>query len=771
MPSDLRLVLPSVGTWLCSAFVLGAGTRTAVATAVSLLALSLAVPLLAWGLRRRHHGTRWVLPALAVTVCAAAGALATGGRLAGVDSSPVPELAEQEADVGLRVEVTRDPRPRAEPNIPGRDEYVVQARTEWVEVDGERVRSRVPVVLLAPGEDWSELLPGHPVRLRGTIVPAEEGLVAGLVLVRGPPAGVGEPNWPQTWAGEVRSRLREAAATLPEPADGLLPAVVVGDVAELGEGTEANFRATGMTHLLTVSGANLAVLTGAVLALGRWFRWPPWLVAGAGSGMIAVFVLVARAEPSVLRSAVMGGIALLALALGRQRAGIASLAAAVLGLVLFDPALSRSYGFALSVLATGGIMVLAPRWRDRWSARIPRWLAEAVAVALAAHVACAPVLVLLSAEFSWVAVPANVLTGPFMPVATVGGFVVAGVALLWPAAAAFVAWVPGSVVLWTGVVAAVGARVPRGALPWRDDPLGALGLGTVLLVLLYAGGRFRRVLAALLAAVGVTAVVTVWIVPPWPPAGWAVVACDVGQGDALVLHVAEDRAVVVDTGPAPLAVDRCLTDLGVRDVPLLVLSHGDADHTGGITGVLSGRRVGSVLAPRLPSGSEAVRTLDGAGVSWRTAASGQRWRVGPWELEVLWPPPGTDGQDNEASVVLLARGEHGPDAGPVSVLLTGDIEREQQRVLLGTREIREVDVLKTPHHGAGGQEPKFLAAARPRVTLTSAGKDNPYGHPAPATWRLLGALTKANYRTDEHGDIAVVPQADGMAVTWRGRQR
>lgn len=120
-------------------------------------------------------------------------------------------------------------------------------------------------------------------------------------------------------------------------------------------------------------------------------------------------------------------------------------------------------------------------------------------------------------------------------------------------------------------------------------------------------------------------------------------------------------------------------------------------------------------------------------------------------------------------MVALARRSAPPATGvPLSVLLTGDIEESAQRALLARPEIRGVDVLKTPHHGAGTQEAAFLAAARPRVTITSVGANNPYGHPAADTWAQLTALTPASYRTDQHGDVAVVLTGDGPVVHWRG---
>ncbi|MEY9213344.1 ComEC/Rec2 family competence protein [Thermobifida halotolerans] len=767
-PLDLRLAAPAVGLWLTVLALLGSSARTAllVAVAAGLLAAA-TLPLL-----RHPRGEAAAALLAAALVCAAGGALAVAGRGAAVAASPVTALAEAEQHTELSAVISSDPRPRANPSIPGRAEFVVDARTEWVAVDGgRRVRTRVPVVLLVHGEDWRHLVPSRSVRVRGRLVPADGGFGAALLLVRGPPREVGPPSAAHAWAGWVRARLRQACAALPRPERGLLPALVVGDTSELDAETAETFRTTGMTHLLTVSGANLAVMTGAALAAARWCRLPPWAATVSGAVTIAGFVLLARPEPSVLRAAFMGAIALVSLAAGRPRIGVATLAAAVIGLLLFDPGLAASYGFALSVLATGGILVLAPRWRDAWARRLPVWLAEAVAVTLAAQVSCAPLLVVLSTEVSWVSVPANVLAGLFVPVATVGGFAVAALGTVALPVARVAVWVPGTAVYWIRVVAEAGARVPHGALPWRSDALGALLLAVLLAALLVLRGRARRVVAAVTASAVVAATAVTCLAPPWPPSGWAVVACDVGQGDALALAAGRrGTAVVVDAGVAPRAVDRCLGGLRVRRVALLVLTHHDLDHAGGVRGVLRGRAVDGAAVPPGFDSPVAAEALAHAGVGRRTVHAGQRLAVGPWRLSVLWPPSDFAGDEpNEGSVVLLARlARSEGTAEPLSVLLTGDIEERAQRALLAEPALRGVDVLKTPHHGAATQEAAFLTATRPRVTLTSVGADNRYGHPSAVTWTLLTGLTPASYRTDRHGDIAVVPGPDGPSVHWRG---
>ena len=248
------------------------------------------------------------------------------------------------------------------------------------------------------------------------------------------------------------------------------------------------------------------------------------------------------------------------------------------------------------------------------------------------------------------------------------------------------------------------------------------------------------------------------------------VACDVGQGDALVLHAGRGSGVVVDAGPDPAPVDRCLRRLGVTDVPLLVLTHFHADHVDGITGVLrraSGRRRRD--RPRLqdpPAGvAEVDRAAAGARLEPDLAAYGATRRVGQVTLQVLWPPadsptvgPGDGSTANEASVVLLARSGACACCSPATWSPRG--RRHWPRLLPGLR----VDVLKVPHHGSRYQDLDFLRSLGARVALVSVGADNDYGHPSPRTLLPLVRSGTRVLRTDLDGDLAVVV-SDGALRT------
>jgi competence protein ComEC len=466
----------------------------------------------------------------------------------------------------------------------------------------------------------------------------------------------------------------------------------------------------------------------------------------------------------------MGGIALIALASGRSRTASPALATAVVAGLLIDPSLAVDAGFALSVLATGALILLAPGWRDALVARgVPGVVAEAVAVPAAAQLACGPVIVALSGQVSLVAVPANLLAAPAVAPATLFGVGAAVVSPLWPDAAGFLAWLASWPARWLVTVATVGARVPAGAIPWPAGAAGGLSLAgfTVGLMLLWRWPVVRRLIVVAAVAVALGALPVRWAASGWPPAGAVIVVCDVGQGDALVLPEDQGVAMVVDTGPDPAPVDGCLSRLGIRAVSVLVITHFHADHVDGIQGVLAGRQVGRVVVPGYgePSaGRQHVLAAAGAArIPIEQGGVGWRYAHGSLDARIIGPAQqltGTRSDPNNNSLVMrvVSRG--------ISVLLAGDAEAEEQADLLTTvdRSSLGAQVLKVAHHGSAYQDPELLEAVHPAVALVSVGAGNPYGHPNLALLSRLARGGARVLRTDQNGDLAVVVTSTGPAV-------
>jgi competence protein ComEC len=279
-----------------------------------------------------------------------------------------------------------------------------------------------------------------------------------------------------------------------------------------------------------------------------------------------------------------------------------------------------------------------------------------------------------------------------------------------------------------------------------------------------------------LAAGGLAAVAAVRVPLPgtasWPPPAWVLVACDVGQGDALVLATGPGRAVLIDAGPDPDLVDSCLRRLHVRALDSIVLTHFHADHVDGLEGAIRGRRAAELVVTLVddpPAHARAVRGLAAStGIPLHTVRVGERRSVGGVQWLVLGPERVIrDGSvPNNASIVLLVQ-SHG-----LRLLLLGDVEpaaaRAVARRLAVAPEGVRVDVLKVAHHGSALQDPGLVAAARPRVALISVGASNDYGHPGAATLRLMSAVGATIGRTDLQGDLVVVPGQQGARLVVSG---
>ena len=788
---DLRLVLPALAAWVVAwqgrllpapALLVAAGLSGVAASWLLLRTapgpqhgrVRSATPGTVRGRARGPAHGRTLLAA-AVLGCAAASAAVTGLHTGSRTTGALAEAAQARAAVTVIAVLTDDPRRAMAATTPdGRDLVVVRLQVRALTAGGRAHRLRAPVVLLSSDPRWLSLLPSQRVRAQGLLRPPERGDdVAAVLSGRGRLEVLSGPSTVQRVAGHLREGLREAVAPLPDAERGLLPGLVVGDTSGLDPAVRDDFRVVGLTHLTAVSGTNVAIVTGAVLLLcrrlGLGLRSSPGLAAVALAG----FVVLARPSPSVLRAAVMGLVGLLALSSGNRKAAMPALAAAVLVLVLVDPDLAATPGFALSVLATAGLLVLAPGWRAALARRLPGWLADALAVPAAAQVACGPVVVALSASLGLLSVPANLLAVPAVAPATVAGVLAALLAPVWLPAAQAAAWVGWLPTAWLVRLARTGADVPGASLPWPAGMRGALLLSALTLVLLPALRlrRWRRVVVACGTGVAVTTTALALLRPAWPPPGWFLVACDVGQGDAVVLRAGDGSAVVVDAGPDPPLVDRCLSRLGVRAVPVVLLTHDHADHVDGLAGVLRGRRTGLVQVGPLDEPEQqaagVARAAAEAGVPVQRPALGERRTAGPLTWEVLAPGrafSGTSSDPNNSSLVVRATVEG------TTVLLTGDVEPEAQRDLLRRGVDLRADVLKVPHHGSDHQEPAFLDAVGASVVLTSVGAGNTYGHPSADTLGRLVQGGARSFRTDLDGDVALVHRDGRLVVVGRRGQ-
>jgi competence protein ComEC len=765
--ADLRMVPLAAAGW-GAAWLGTSGAPAGIAATAAGVALALTVA----ALRR----SALVLTIALVTTIVTGAAVVDVHRLR---HGPVALLANNKAMVSADLEIRADPHRVAGSGVTAAAAAaVMKATTVRVGGRGHAWLIRAPVLVVITGPQvgqWFQIPVGTRVAVDGRFEAPDRGSdVAAVLRVRGAPLVVEQPSPGLRLVERVRAGLRRAvAARRPEPR-ALVPALVLGDTSGLNVELAKDFQSTGLTHLTAVSGANLTLLLAFLLTVARCVGVRGWWLRILGLAGVIIFVALCRTEPSVLRAAAMGLVALAALGSGSRAAGGRNLAVASMILLLLDPFLSRSIGFALSVLACAGIVWWARSWTvimNRW---VPLIIAESIAVPLAAQLATTPVIAAVSEQVSVAGLAANALAGPFVGPATVLGFAAAGTSLVSETLAALfgcgAAW-SAQVIIW---IATIGSQLPGSEwhMPATPATLVWLAISSLLVGVSLAHVLARPWLSLLLAGVMIICLGAVPRQPGWPPRDWVLVACDVGQGDGLVVRTGRGSAIVVDSGPTPGVMEGCLDRLRIRRVPLLVITHFHADHVAGLAGVLRHRRVGQLwLSPLAPPGplmaivrSQAVQR----GVSLNAPLRGTHASVGEAQLQVLGPvdhvaaDQDESSKQNDSSLVIMV------EVAGLRVLLTGDVEPPGQQAILGSGADLRADVLKIPHHGSAQQDPAFFAATHARLAIASAGAHNDYGHPAPRTVNLARSLGMTLLRTDQNGSVAVRPTGDQLAaVTQR----
>jgi competence protein ComEC len=574
---------------------------------------------------------------------------------------------------------------------------------------------------------------------------------------------------------------------MPERESALARGFVLGQDDRIDPATRDDFRRSGLAHLLAVSGQNvilLCLLAWPLLALVG-LTWRARVVALLV--LIAVYVPVTGAGPSIQRAAVMGAAGLVAALASRPRSRwYAVLLAAAVTLAL-NPRTAGDVGWQLSFAAVLGIMLWGQRLAallagpaDRGSPR--RALADGAAATIAATLATAPLAAHHFGAVPFAALPANLLALPAVAPAMWLGMLTAIVAQVPALPVEPLNAINSLLLSYIAQVARWLASPDWSLLEVELEGIGSLAAAVASLAaavsvgLRWAEGRRRMELAArpagrslslgrgaIAAAVVVVVAALVWW---WQGQGSSseavgddalrVLALDVGQGDAILLDPPAGEPVLVDAGPADAGVAKRLRELGVETLAAAVVTHDQSDHAGGMAEVLeslSPHRLGFARA-----GPELRAAAAGSGVPVQRMAEGGELRSGDLRLAVLWPPPelaGASGEDpNRLSLVLLAEWHH------FSLLLTGDAEAEEVPLDPGP-----VDVLKVAHHGSEDEGlARLLARTVPKLAVISVGEENPFGHPAPETISELESHGIRVLRTDQAGEVAIEANDEGWTA-------
>jgi competence protein ComEC len=716
----------------------------------------------------RREG-RWLRAAFFAAVFVLLGAGWGGLRAEAVASSPLARLSGR--SVELTGTIATEPRDGAL----GWTASIAVAQVE-PELHGW------PVVLTVHGSVWAEgrgrpppLDVGDRVVVTG-LLERPRGSFGQFLRERGYPAELsvstmryrGAPTSPVVRAADrLRAALRGSLSRVFPPREaGLLMGLTLGDTSRLDPVVAERFKATGLTHLLAVSGENVAMFLAPILGLAGLLRLGRRGTLCVGLFAVAFFAVLTRAEPSVLRAAAMASLAMLGAFLGRPRSAAALMGGAVLLLLAFDPSLVYAVGFQLSVAATAGIAALAGPLaeRMRW---MPRWLAMAAGTTLGAQAGVTPLLLHYFGAVPTVTVAANLLAAP-----AVGPGMLLGLA----AAAVGVAWHDG------GVAIAGAARIPIGYLEglashlarWPLPSLTSSGkrvwqlvaelaLLAALVWWLRSGRRpTRRGVASILLALALFASGNAFAAGR--PRALTVTFFDVGEGDAALVRSPGGASILIDGGPDPEQVATKLAAAGVHRLDMIVATHPHLDHYEGLAAVLARVPTGVVLDTGCrPDESRSspylafLRSVRAAGVPERHAATGDWFVVGDVRIDVLSPDRcwrGTNSDANNDSLVLLVRGGDG------RVLFANEPEVAAQQAMLDAGLPITAPVLNVPHHGAATSIRPFLQAVHAVVAVVSVGP-NSYGHPAPSTIRALRAAGARVFRTDLDGDVTVTFEPGG----------
>lgn len=609
---------------------------------------------------------------------------------------------------------------------------------------------------------------GSTIRVDARFRATDDGSqTAWLAFAEGRPQTIRPPGWQLAWAAELRARFADAARGLPGDGAELVPGLALGDDSLVDASLDEAMKDSGLSHLTAVSGANCAIVIAGAFLIAGFAGLRRSARLGAAGAVLVLFVVLVTPQPSVIRAAAMAGIVLMSMGASRSARGMPVLCVAVISLIVTDPWLSHSFGFALSSLATAGLLLFTRPLTAALSRWMPTWLAAVIAVPLAAQLACQPVLALLTPTIAPYSVPANLLAAPAAPVATVVGLLACLVGALIPALAvptAWLCWVPAA---WIGAVARFFAGAPGARLPWVPGLIGALLVlvltALALWVVLATGApRLRRFAAVFLIAaiVGVYGGVLVGgtiALRLSVPQNWRIAACDIGQGDAVLVR-SDGVTALIDTGPDPDALRACLDRMQIGRIDLLVLTHFDLDHIGGLDAVVG--RADAVLVGPTDGRSDVsvVSRLVESGAAVHQAARGDRGVLGRLRWEVLWPTVDTTLRGNGASVTLLFSGD-------VDALFLGDLGESDQAQLMAEGRVGRVDVVKVAHHGSGDQSAELYERIHARAGIISVGADNDYGHPNNRILEILSGAATRVFRTDQLG-LIVVSIEDGQTVVW-----
>ncbi len=573
-------------------------------------------------------------------------------------------------------------------------------------------------------------------------------------------------NYPEvSFISYLRERFLLSLNGVNADAAGLVAGLTIGERSLLSDAVELEMKTLSLTHLVAVSGANLAIIVGAIyflcagLGMPRNIRYLTALIAMSG------YVLLVGPESSVIRAATMALFVMIGLWLGRGSTALNSLSLAIVVLLMIDPGLATDIGFALSAFATAGLLIMAAPMFEWLRQYMPDVIAMGIAASSSAQLFTTPVLLILQPSIPLYSVLANLIVEPVVAPITILGILSVIVSAVNIPLAGGVSYLASIMANWIVIVAQELSSWPAARLHFVKGVLGILLVALVVALLALSFGIFKpaarqlRISAALVCLLAISWSATDQIRHTNFASDSAVLVCDVGQGDALLVRDS-GQVVLVDVGRDDDLIDQCLQSAGVKRIDLLVLTHFDADHVAGIRGAIRNREVGLALVSGFeddrPLVSIVQKLLAEAGVRIEVGRTGLVGNLGRFSWKILQPSSKANesSDSNDASLIFAAwDDEH-------AVLALGDLgESGQIRLLrnamhdlslLRTRQL----IVKVAHHGSADQSSELYEFLSPVAAIFSVGK-NDYGHPAASALSILERTGATVLRTDQLGPIAI----------------
>lgn len=586
----------------------------------------------------------------------------------------------------------------------------------------------------------------------------------------------------QQWQTDAAARIKSLFAD--EQTAGYMKSLLLGVRDDVSPEWGDMYAELGLSHVLAISGLHVTLVSSMFMWLLEKAGVKRNLALMATIIFLVGYVLLVGASASAVRSGMMGGVGLACQVWNRRLDGREVWAGALIIMLLFDPHQLWNVGFQLSFAVTLGLIIFVP-YSLYVCTRLPSWLRVLLAVTTTAQIVSFPFLVYHFHQFSLLSWGVNLIVTPVLSSIVLPlGYMALLFSLLHPALSSLPVWISTKLLEWvhTPLFALQDWKIPF--THWPHPAWWWLVLYTIFLIslpILWNRGYHRKrdlTLALILF-------VALLVFARQPFSGGEEVRItflDVGQGDSIIVEVGQQKVYLMDAGgnpawtirepwrekrdPFEVGKDVVLPFLrarGIAHIDRVVLTHGDADHIGGMTALLQRISFGGVLVnPTKPEGKEQelLQRFEAKGVPIWTGKPGQSWTDMPG-VEWKWLHPGqsTDFLGNDASVVLQLT------AFGRTVLFTGDIETDGEKHLLA-HGLPMIDVLKVAHHGSKTSSTMdFLAVTQPKYAVISAGQHNRYGHPAPEVLGRLGKSVEALYRTDHHGAVTLVISSQGLS--WK----